>query len=153
MQERSECAQVPWSCCRGQLAPPKLAPGLSSATDIEALTANAMRMTQRFVGHCNMRTDIKEAIFVGDKDEVVACGSDRGHVLLFDSHTGELLRLLWADTEVANRVQCHPTLPVLATSGLEDVVRFCFCPHKEGVYALIDASSTSPLDGCASLWR
>lgn len=82
-----------------------------------------MRTQQRFVGQCNVITDIKEAVFVGHEDAVVACGSDQGRVFLFDSMTGKLLRVLWADREVANCVQCHPTLPVLATSGMEDVVR------------------------------
>lgn len=71
-----------------------------------------------------MRTDIKEATYLGQDDSVVACCSDHGQVLLFDAETGELLRILWADMEVANCVQCHPSLPVVATSGLEDVV----CP-------------------------
>ena len=31
--------------------------------------------------------------------------------------------MLPADEEVANTVQCHPHLPVLATSGIEDIVR------------------------------
>lgn len=82
-----------------------------------------MRTEQRFVGQCNVITDIKEATFVGREGAVVACGSDQGRVFLFDSLTGDLLRVLWADREVANCVQCHPQLPVLATSGMEDVVR------------------------------
>jgi hypothetical protein len=116
--------QVPWSHYRG--GGPSARVGVASeAAAVEAMCADAMRMTQRYVGHCNMRTDIKEAVFVGREDAVVACGSDHGHVLLFDAATGELLRLLWADSEVANCVQCHPTLPVLATSGLDDAVRSC----------------------------
>lgn len=64
---------------------------------------------------------------MGPDDHIVACGSDHGNVFLFDSITGELLRVLSADHEVANCVQCHPTLPVLATSGLEFVVRSLSC--------------------------
>lgn len=115
--------QQPWRDCHGASCAPKLLPEATEASDFQALAAGSMRFSQRFVGHCNVHTDIKEAVFVGDDDAVLACGSDQGHVLLFDSWSGRLLRVLWADTEVANCVQCHPTLPVLATSGLEDVVR------------------------------
>ena len=114
--------QAPWSHYRGA-APSARVDAENAAAAVEAMCADAMRMTQRYVGHCNMRTDIKEAVFVGRDDEIVACGSDHGHVMLFDAASGELLRLLWADSEVANCVQSHPTLPVLATSGLDDVVR------------------------------
>jgi WD and tetratricopeptide repeats protein 1 len=84
-----------------------------------------MRTLQRYVGHVNIVTYIKEASFMGQDDAIIGCGSDNGKVFLFDSLTGELLRILWADREVANCVHCHPTLPVLATSGLEYVVRCC----------------------------
>lgn len=81
------------------------------------------RLLQRYVGHCNTQTDIKEAVFVGRGDQLVACGSDDGRVFIYSAETGEVLRVLEADEDVANCVQCHPTLPVLATSGIESVVR------------------------------
>ena len=116
------CAvQLPYSSFQGPMLP-GLPPARSAGAALEAMLADCMRTEQRFVGHCNVRTDIKEAVFVGRDDAVVACGSDNGHVLLFDAATGKLLRLLWADSEVANCVQCHPSQPVLATSGLDDVV-------------------------------
>ncbi|GFR41420.1 hypothetical protein Agub_g2104, partial [Astrephomene gubernaculifera] len=81
------------------------------------------RMFQRYVGQCNVQTDIKEVTFVGSDDRLVAAGSDCGRVFLYDSASGEVLRALPADEDVANCVQCHPSLPVLATSGIEDVIR------------------------------
>jgi len=81
------------------------------------------RLLQRYVGHCNVQTDIKEACFVGAGDAVVAAGSDDGCVVLYDAATGTVLRALEADEDVANCVQCHPTEAVLATSGIESVVR------------------------------
>lgn len=42
---------------------------------------------------------------------------------LFSDPGGLQLRALQADEDVANCVQPHPTLPVLATSGIESVVR------------------------------
>lgn len=108
--------------------PPAGCGHIDSISSLEAAAAYSMRTLQRFVGQCNVVTHIKEAAFVGPDDHIVACGSDRGNVFLFDSITGELLRVLAADEEVANCVQCHPTLPVLATSGLEYVVRAPITP-------------------------
>ena len=115
--------QIPFEQCGTALQPPRAMSHVSSGAELAAALSGTMRTSQRYVGHCNMRTDIKEATYVGQGDAVVACGSDHGQVLLFDADSGELLRILWADTEVANCVQCHPRLPVLATSGLEHVVR------------------------------
>lgn len=102
------------------------------------------------MGQCNVITDIKEATFVGQEGAVVACGSDQGRVFLFDSLTGDLLRVLWADREVANCVQCHPTLPVLATSGMEDVVRLPALIRR--VTLRLNQPSCSPQCHCLSLW-
>lgn len=119
-----DCAmQRRWDDHAEGYTPPQGCSRATSGRALEALAAASMRTDQCFVGQCNVITDIKEATFVGQDDAVVACGSDQGRVFLFDSVTGELLRVLWADREVANCVQCHPTLPVLATSGMEDVVR------------------------------
>lgn len=41
------------------------------------------RMLQRYVGHCNVQTDIKEAVFVGLDDSLVACGSDDGMLFIY----------------------------------------------------------------------
>jgi hypothetical protein len=45
---------------------------------LEYLLLNAgpgrLAMRQRFIGHCNVQTDIKEAIFFGDDDKYVAAG-------------------------------------------------------------------------------
>eukprot|EP00892_Ulva_mutabilis_P012900 jgi/Ulvmu1/9983/UM059_0032.1 len=112
-----------WDVAAEEYEAPQACSRAATGQALEALAAAAMRTQQRFVGQCNVITDIKEAVFVGQEDAVVACGSDQGRVFLFDSMTGELLRVLWADREVANCVQCHPTLPVLATSGMEDVVK------------------------------
>ncbi|GMH35920.1 hypothetical protein BSKO_03788 [Bryopsis sp. KO-2023] len=86
-------------------------------------TAGGRRMLTRFIGHCNVQTDIKESVFVGQNDELVACGSDDGKVFIYNAMTGQPVQVLKADSDVANCVQCHPSLTVLATSGLESVIR------------------------------
>jgi WD and tetratricopeptide repeat-containing protein 1 len=42
------------------------------------------------MGHCNVQTDIKEAVFLGEKDELVACGSDDGRVFIYSAETGRM---------------------------------------------------------------
>jgi hypothetical protein len=80
-------------------------------------------VVQRFVGQCNLQTDIKECCFLGCSDELVATGSDDGRVFIFRTATGECIRVFTADEDVANAVQPHPHLPVLATSGIESTVK------------------------------
>lgn len=60
---------------------------------------------------------IKEATFWGNN--YVMSGSDCGHVFTWDRRTGELVMLLEADSHVVNCLQPHPTLPYLATSGID----------------------------------
>ena len=57
------------------------------------------------VGHANVQTDIKEAIFVGSDDDLVAAGSDDGTVFIYDAVTREVVKILQADEDVANCVQ------------------------------------------------
>lgn len=38
----------------------------------------------------SVQTDIKEAVFLGDNDELVAAGSDLGHVFIYNAATGEV---------------------------------------------------------------
>jgi hypothetical protein len=55
------------------------------------------------MGHCNVQTDIKEAVFLGEKDELVACGSDDGRVFIYRADTGAQDRL------VSRRKKCLVT--------------------------------------------
>eukprot|EP01026_Neomeris_dumetosa_P026340 TRINITY_DN21528_c0_g1_i5.p2 TRINITY_DN21528_c0_g1~~TRINITY_DN21528_c0_g1_i5.p2 ORF type:complete len:430 (-),score=84.75 TRINITY_DN21528_c0_g1_i5:342-1529(-) len=81
------------------------------------------RHIQRYIGHCNIQTDIKEAVFLGQNDEFVAAGSDGGQIIIYDTVTGMAVKNLRADNDVANCIQCHPYEPVLATSGIESTVK------------------------------
>lgn len=99
-------------------------------------SVGARRMLHRFVGHANVQTDIKEAIFMGSHDDLVAAGSDDGSVFIYDAVTGQVVNILHADEDVANCVQCHPTLPVLATSGIEHTIKLW---SPEGPVSPMDA--------------
>ncbi len=77
----------------------------------------------RFAGHCNTHTDIKEANFIGQEGEYVAAGSDDGNIFIWEKATGNLVRVLHGDDSIVNCIQWHPSGPLLATSGIESVVR------------------------------
>ncbi|KAJ8940357.1 hypothetical protein NQ314_010739 [Rhamnusium bicolor] len=66
-------------------------------------------------------TMIKEATFWGN--DYVMSGSDCGHVFIWNRHTAELKMLLQADQHVVNCLQPHPTLPILATSGIDHDIK------------------------------
>ncbi|XP_052191448.1 protein ALTERED SEED GERMINATION 2 [Diospyros lotus] len=80
-------------------------------------------MKQRYVGHCNMGTDIKQASFLGQLGEYIASGSDDGRWFIWEKKTGRLIKTLVGDEAVVNCVQCHPTDCVVATSGIDSTIK------------------------------
>lgn len=56
------------------------------------ISGQVHRYLQRFIGHCNIQTDIKEACFLGGNDELVAAGSDDGRVFIYNAETGYPVR-------------------------------------------------------------
>ncbi|GMY06996.1 protein ALTERED SEED GERMINATION 2 isoform X1 [Fagus crenata] len=80
-------------------------------------------MKQRYVGHCNVGTDIKQASFLGQKGEYVASGSDDGRWFIWEKQTGRLIKMLLGDDAVVNCVQCHPFDSVVATSGIDNTIK------------------------------
>ncbi|VDN05624.1 unnamed protein product [Thelazia callipaeda] len=79
---------------------------------------------QRLCGHCNTNTDIKEAVWFGGNDEYIAAGSDCGSLLIWERNSGSLIKAFEADMNILNCVQPHPSTLLLATSGIESVIRF-----------------------------
>lgn len=76
---------------------------------------------QKYTGHRNARTMIKEATFWGEA--FVLSGSDCGHVFAWERGTGELRMLLEADRHVVNCLRPHPTLPLLASAGIDHDIK------------------------------
>lgn len=89
----------------------------------------------KFTGHRNARTIIKEATFWGE--DFIMSGSDCGHVFTWDRKTGKLVKLMEGDQHVVNCLQPHPTLPYLATSGIDYDVK---------IWAPIDREDNVQLD-------
>lgn len=67
------------------------------------------------------RTMIKEATFWGN--DFVMSGSDCGHVFIWQRDNAKLKMLLQADHHVVNCLQPHPSLPILATSGIDHDIK------------------------------
>ncbi|XP_010675524.2 protein ALTERED SEED GERMINATION 2 [Beta vulgaris subsp. vulgaris] len=80
-------------------------------------------MKQRYVGHCNVGTDIKQASFLGQNGDYIASGSDGGRWFIWEKKTGRLVKMLLGDKAVVNCVQCHPFDSVVATSGIDSTVK------------------------------
>lgn len=99
-----------------------------SKMEVEPERSPFSYMKMKYDGHRNARTMIKEATFWGN--EYVMSGSDCGHVFAWNRKTGKLVMLLQADQHVVNCLQPHPTLPMLATSGIDYDVKV-WAPVRE----------------------
>lgn len=84
---------------------------------------SALDYEQRFCGHCNTTTDIKEANFFGEDGQFIVAGSDDGSMFFWDRKTTNNIRILKGDSSIVNCLQPHPTYCLLATSGIDPVVR------------------------------
>ncbi|CAH0385998.1 unnamed protein product [Bemisia tabaci] len=89
-------------------------------------------ITQKYTGHRNARTMIKEATFWGN--DYVLSGSDCGHVFVWDRWTAKLTMLLQADNHVVNCIQPHPFQPILATSGIDYDVKLWAPINEESTF-------------------
>ncbi|XP_021862674.2 protein ALTERED SEED GERMINATION 2 isoform X1 [Spinacia oleracea] len=80
-------------------------------------------MKQRYAGHCNVGTDIKQASFLGQNGDYIASGSDDGRWFIWEKKTGRFIKMLLGDEAVVNCIQCHPFESVVATSGIDNTIK------------------------------
>uniref|UniRef100_A0A7C9A7E4 WD and tetratricopeptide repeats protein 1 n=1 Tax=Opuntia streptacantha TaxID=393608 RepID=A0A7C9A7E4_OPUST len=80
-------------------------------------------MKRRYVGHCNVGTDIKQASFLGQNGDYIASGSDDGRWFIWEKKTGRLIKMLLGDEAVVNCIQCHPFDSLVATSGIDNTIK------------------------------
>ncbi|XP_034478736.1 WD and tetratricopeptide repeats protein 1 [Drosophila innubila] len=93
-------------------------------TDEEfALRRAAKDYKQRYVGHCNITTDIKEANYLGLNGEFIVAGSDDGNFYIWDGKTAKIRAVYRADSAIVNCVQPHPSISMLATSGIDHDIK------------------------------
>lgn len=86
----------------------------------------------RYCGHCNTTTDIKEANYFGSEGQYIVAGSDEGSLFIWETETTNLVRVMQADSSIVNCLQPHPTCCMLATSGIDPVVKL-WSPISSGV--------------------
>ncbi|KAG7197011.1 hypothetical protein KM043_017547 [Ampulex compressa] len=84
---------------------------------------NTIDYKMRFCGHCNTTTDIKEANFFGNNGQYIVAGSDDGSFFIWDRNTTNIVRVLRGDDRIVNCLQPHPSTCLLATSGIDPVIR------------------------------
>lgn len=84
---------------------------------------NTIDYKMRFCGHCNTTTDIKEANFFGNNGQYIVAGSDDGSFFIWDRNTTNIIRVLRGDDRIVNCLQPHPSTCLLATSGIDPVIR------------------------------
>lgn len=92
---------------------------------------------------------IKEAAFWGT--DYIMSGSDCGHIFFWDRKTEELVMLLEGDQHVVNCIQPHPTLPYLATSGIDYDIKIWAPTSAEKNFdtGYADTVSIAFLNSCA----
>jgi len=88
-----------------------------------SLRRRARDYSSRYLGTCNTTTDIKEANFLGADGQFIMAGSDDGKFFIWDRKTTNIVKVLVGDDNIVNCLQSHPSAPVLATSGIDPVVR------------------------------
>lgn len=71
--------------------------------------------------------------------QFIAAGSDDGNLFIWDRHTTNLVRVIPGDESIVNCVQSHPHTCLLATSGIESVVKL-WAPLPQVSEALISVA-------------
>ncbi|XP_068146811.1 WD and tetratricopeptide repeats protein 1 [Drosophila tropicalis] len=88
-----------------------------------ALRSASKDYMQRYCGHCNITTDIKEANYLGSNGEFIVAGSDDGNFYIWEGDTGKICSAYRADSAIVNCVQPHPSICMLATSGIDQDIK------------------------------
>ncbi|XP_016478178.2 uncharacterized protein LOC107799567 [Nicotiana tabacum] len=96
--------------------------------------AKKLEEPQVYSGHRNSRT-IKGVSFFGPNDEYVSSGSDCGHIFIWKKKGANLVRLMVGDRHIVNQLEPHPCIPVLATCGLEKIIKI-WTPSSNNVSSL-----------------
>lgn len=83
---------------------------------------------------------------VGPNDEFVASGSDDGYFFLWRRESGALHGIYEGDGSVVNVIEAHPTLPLLAVSGIDHEPKVSLSPASYKVllsktYAMVQLFS------------
>jgi len=88
----------------------------------------------RFSGHCNVET-VKDVSYLGPYDEYVASGSDDGNFFIWKKSSGELVDILEGDDSIVNVIEGHPTLPLVAVSGIDRTIKLFAPAHGAATHS------------------
>ncbi|CAH1109387.1 unnamed protein product [Psylliodes chrysocephalus] len=77
----------------------------------------------RFLGHCNITTDIKEANFLGEDGNYVCAGSDEGIIFVWERKKSQIVTAMFGDVSIVNCIQPHPSACFIASSGIDTGVK------------------------------
>jgi WD40 repeat protein len=75
-----------------------------------------------YSAHTSRKT-IKGCAFYGPNSEFVITGSDDARIYLYDKKTCKLVNVLEGHDSVVNCIASHPSTPMLASSGIDHVVK------------------------------
>ncbi|CEP09880.1 hypothetical protein [Parasitella parasitica] len=100
----------------------------STQQSVEA-DVGVVKPRSKYTGHGNIET-IKDVDFFGPNDEYIVSGSDGGHLFIWDKKTSKVIQILQADGDIVNVAKGHPTLPILAVSGIDATTKI-FTPTSK----------------------
>ncbi|WVR07807.1 hypothetical protein IAU60_004850 [Kwoniella sp. DSM 27419] len=102
----------------------------ASRLEREAFDDVELVMPRRsFKGARNVET-VKDCNFLGTRADKVCSGSDDGNFFVWDKDTGRLEGIWEGDGSVVNVMEQHPTLPLIAVSGIDNTVKM-FAPTAQ----------------------
>lgn len=76
----------------------------------------------QYKGHESRQT-IKGVGFMGYNSEYVISGSDDNNIFIWDKKSSKLVRVLEGHDGIVNTCTLHPTLPLIASSGIDSYVK------------------------------
>ncbi|GFT02026.1 DDB1- and CUL4-associated factor 8 [Nephila pilipes] len=89
----------------------------------DAFETDTSKYVHRYRGHRNNQT-VKGVNYFGARSEYIMSGSDCGCIFFWEKETEHIVKFMYGDEGGAvNCLEQHPTMPVLATSGLDDDIK------------------------------
>ncbi|XP_034950582.1 DDB1- and CUL4-associated factor 8 [Chelonus insularis] len=99
----------------------------------------------KYEGHRN-NTTVKSVNFFGPKSEFIVSGSDCSNIFFWDKNTEAIVQWMPGDEQgVVNRLEPHPYVPILATSGLDSDVKIWVpsCEHEPKMIGVNECVKTN----------
>ncbi|WVQ72970.1 hypothetical protein IAR50_002532 [Cryptococcus sp. DSM 104548] len=85
-------------------------------------SVDVVHPVRSFFGALNAET-VKDCNFLGVRSDKIASGSDDGHFMVWDKDTGRLEGVWEGDGAIVNMIEQHPTLPLIASSGIDSTIK------------------------------